>query len=119
VPASGAEPRDPGSRPDRPAAGEWRKLFADEAWYKNQAGQEQVFTGTLEGIPVVEGMVTTLQRDSYYKLGGRTIYTGAKKLPALDQLVGKKVEIRGKPVDMNLEGQNLKEIWPAEVREAK
>jgi hypothetical protein len=115
VPAGGAEPRDPGSRPDRPPAA-WQKLFADEGWYKNQAGAEQVFTGALEGVPA--GGPGTFQRNSYYKLGGRTLYTGAKKLPELDALVGKKVEIRGKPVDMNLEGQNLKELWPAEVREA-
>jgi len=118
VPVSAAEPLDPGSRPER-TANAWQKLFADEGWYKNQAGAEQVFSGTLEGIPVVEGMATTLQRDSYYKLGGRTLYTGAKKLPALDALVGRKVEIRGKPVDMDgLEGQNVREIWPAAVREA-
>jgi hypothetical protein len=116
VPAGGAEPRDPGSRPDRPAAGEWQKLFADEGWYKNQAGEEQVYTGTLEGVPA--GGPSTLQRNSYYKLGDRTLYTGAKKLPALDALVGKKVEVRGKPVDMALEGREISEIWPAEVREA-
>ncbi len=115
VPASDAEPRDPGAHPDRSAAA-WQKLFADEAWYKGQAGAERIFTGKLEGVPV--GGPSTLQRNSLYKLGDRNIYTGAKKIPALDALVGKNVEIRGKAVDMNLEGQELKEIWPAEVREA-
>lgn len=99
------------------AGGEWRNLFADEAWYKGQAGDEQVFTGTLEAVKPPE--VSALMRDSLYRLGDRNIYTGAKKIPALDALVGRKVEIRGKAVDMNLEGQNLKEIWPAAVRAAQ
>jgi hypothetical protein len=49
-------------------------------------------------------------------LGDRTLYTGARIIPALDRLVGKQVEIRSKPVDMQLEGQSLKEIRPAAVR---
>lgn len=93
----------------------WEKLFENEDWYKGAAGKEQVFRGKLEAIPD-SGAATTLQRTSYYKLGDRTLYTGAKKVPALDKLVGKEVEIRGKPVDMNLEGRSLKEIWPAAVR---
>ena len=53
-----------------------------------------------------------MQRSSYYKLADRTIYTGARKIESLDRLVGKQVEIRGKPVEMELEGQALREIWP-------
>lgn len=98
-----------------PAEAPWDKLFADEDWYKSTEGKEQVFQGKLEAIPDTGG-ATTLQRTSYYRLGDRTIYTGAKKVPALDKLVGKAVEIRGKPVDMNLEGRSLKELWPAAVR---
>jgi len=37
----------------------------------------------------------------------------------LDRLVGQAVEIRGKAVDMELEGQNLKEVWPAAIRPAR
>ena len=98
------------------SAGEWVKLFADEGWYKQQAGEEQVFRGKLEAVQPPQ--ISTLMRNSFYRLGERTIYTGARKLPALDALVGRDVEIRGKPVDMNLEGQNLKELWPAAVRAA-
>jgi hypothetical protein len=100
-----------------PGGGEWQDLFAGENWYRNQPGAERVFSGKLVGLaPAGE---TALQRTSHYRLGDRTIYTGARKLPALEALVGKSVEIRGKAVDMALEGQNLKEIWPAAVREAK
>lgn len=99
-----------------PKAGLWQMLFQDQRWYQGARGPERVFKGTLRAIPHAGGMATTLQRTSYYRLGDRTIYTGAKKMPVLDKLVGKPVEIRGKAVDMNLEGQSLKEIWPGAVR---
>jgi hypothetical protein len=95
----------------------WQKLFADEEWYKKQKGEEHVFGGTLEGLPVDSGM-NMMMRASFYKLGARNLYTGAGKVAALDALVGKKVEIRGKAVEMDLEGQKLRELWPATVREA-
>ncbi len=98
--------------------GKWQDLFATKDWYKNQRGAEQVFKGKLVAVGRAGGD-STLMRTSHYKLGERTIYTGARKSPALDKLVGKNVEIRGKPVDMNLEGQSLKEIWPAAVRATK
>lgn len=114
----------PDAPPDRPTTrvagpGRWVRLFADEEWYKRQVGPERLFTGELKAIKVDPDMVTTLQRTSYYSLGPRTIYTGAKRLPALDALVGKVVTIRGKAVDMALEGQMVSEIWPAQVREAR
>ncbi len=98
----------------KPAAG-WAALFADEAWYKKQAGEEKTFSGKLESVTPPE--ISTLQRDSYYKLGDRTVYTGGKKVDALDKLVGKAVEIRGKAYDISLEGKGVSEIWPAAVRE--
>ncbi len=101
---------DKGSKP-------WAKLFESESWYKSQPGKEQVFAGRLEAMPRAGG-IGILQRTSFYKLGDRTIYTGARKNAALDRLVGKQVEIRGKPVDMELEGRSLREIWPAAVRPA-
>ena len=98
--------------------GAWTDLFSGENWYKNQGGAEKIFTGTLEAVAARPGMATTLMRTSHYRLGRRTIYTGARKVPELDALVGKKVEIRGKGVDMALEGREISEIWPAAVREA-
>jgi len=92
----------------------WENLFAEEGWYRQQAGEEQVFRGNLEAVaPPQAG---TLMRNALYKLGDRTIYTGAKKLPALDGLTGKTVEISGKAVDMELSGQAVREIWPAAIR---
>lgn len=93
----------------------WQLLFEKEEWYQKQPGKDTVFRGKLEAIKGADGP-STLMRASYYRLGDRTIYTGAKRLPTLDALVGKEVEVRGKAVDMELEGQSLREIWPAAVR---
>ena len=113
--AASAPASAPASRPaSSPAGGEWTRLFADEKWYREQAGREEVFAGKLEAVP--EGAPSILMRTSYYKLGARNIYTGARKVQALDKLVGKKVEIRGKAADFELEGRNVAEIRPAAVR---
>jgi hypothetical protein len=95
----------------------WQDLFSKEEWYKSAEGKEQVFKGKLEAIPNGGG-IGILQRTSHYKLGARKLYTGARKHPALDKLVGKAVEIKGKPADFELEGTNVREIWPSAVREA-
>lgn len=95
--------------------GEWQLLFANEDWYKQQDGKEQEFTGKLEAVPPLDG-ATMLMRDAFYKLGNRTIHTAGQKHPTLDKLVGKQVIIRGKAVDMELEGTNLHELWPVAIR---
>jgi hypothetical protein len=100
------------------AAGAWTKLFADEGWYKRRKGQERSFMGILQAVPGAGGP-STLMRTAHYKLGKWRLYTKAKKHPALDKLVGKGVEIRGKAVEMNLEGRHLQEIWPGSIRPAK
>ncbi|MFO0865223.1 MAG: hypothetical protein U0744_11350 [Gemmataceae bacterium] len=94
----------------------WQDLFAKEEWYKSAEGKEQLFKGNLEAIPKGGG-IGILQRTSHYKLGDRKLYTGARKHSALDNLVGKTVEIRGKAVDFELEGTAVREIWPAAIRE--
>ena len=94
----------------------WLKLYADEDWYKSHADPEQVFTGTLEKLPQ-EGGIGIPMREHRYKLGTRGIYPGTERKP-LEALVGKKVEIKGKPYDVHLEGQAVSEIWPGYVRPA-
>lgn len=108
----------PAPAPTPAPAGEqagWTRLFADEQWYKAQTTDEQQFVGTLQAVPNAD-LPSTLMRTSYYRLGRRTMYTAAKKVPALDGLVGKRVVIRGKPYDIELSGQAVSEIWPAAVR---
>jgi len=89
-------------------------LFADEQWYKDQPGNEAEFIGVLEAAPAQAGADTRM-RASFYRLGERAVYTGAKKAPALDALVGKRVLLAGKAVDMELGGRRVREIWPASV----
>jgi len=108
------EPKSPSAKPDEPA---WQKLFAEEDWYKQAEGKEQIFRGRLEAVPQGPA-IGFLMRTWFYRLGQRSIYTGARKLEVLDRLVGQEVEILGKAVDMALEGRQVKEIWPAAVRPA-
>jgi hypothetical protein len=96
------------------ARGEWSRLFADEDWYKQTGVEEQVFQGKLESVQ--EPVSDAVQRSMLYRVGERTIYTGGRKVAALDTLVGSEIEIRGKAVDMAVEGQAFREVWPAFVR---
>lgn len=102
---------------DKPtsAPANWVKVGEDEAWYQSEKKAEQVFRGTLQAVPNAD-KPGILMRTSYYRLGERTVFTSAKKVAALDERIGKMVEIRGKAVDMELEGQNLHELWPGAVR---
>jgi type 1 glutamine amidotransferase len=98
------------------AARGWKDVSRGEKWYQDQkAVKEQTFGGVLEAVANAEGP-STLQRTRYYKLGDRMVFTGAKKSPALDALVGRRVEVRGKAVEMELEGQKLNELWAGQVR---
>ena len=109
---------DPAKPPTAGQVGAWTKLYADEAWYKRRKGEERSFMGTLQAVPGAGGP-STLMRTAHYKLGKWRLYTKAKKHPALDKFIGKGIEIRGKSVEMNLEGQHLQEIWPGSIRPAK
>ena len=99
------------------ASEKWATLFADEPWYRDQPGPEREFRGLLEVRP--DGNSPgALQRRAFYRLGERGVYTGAARLDSLDALAGSQVVIRGKAVDMHLEGALVREIWPASVRSA-
>lgn len=116
---SGPFPADRTAAGQRLAALAWQNVNNGEKWYQDQkAAKEQTFTGMLEAAPAPQG-ATALQRTALYKLDGKSVFTGGKKVKALDALVGQKVEARGKAVKMELEGQNLDETWIAQVRPAK
>jgi len=100
---------------EKESAGNWKKLYEDQAWYKNHRQPEQVFRGTLQRHREPE--VSILQRPHRYKLGDRFIYPG-REHPELEKLIGREVEVRGKPYDVELEGRSVREIWPAAVRAA-
>jgi hypothetical protein len=120
--AQAARDIDHDTRPDRPTAGadelahgKWQPLFEGEAWYADQPGEESIFRGLLKAAPDADAP-SVLQRVAYYRLGERSIYTGAKRIPELERLLDKQVELRGKAVEFELEGQAIREIWPAAVR---
>jgi transposase InsO family protein len=99
-----------------PAASGWAGLCADEEWCKEQKGMEQVFRGKRERLDPPPP--NTLMRNALYRLGDRTVHTAARKVAALDRLVGVDAEIHGKAVDMALEAQKVREIRPAAARPA-
>ena len=100
------------------AAG-WTSV-GDAAWqqaYRGLAGDEEEFVGELIGLPrPAPGEMSTLMRGHGYRLGDRLI---AGRQPALEPLIGRRVRLRGKRVDMQLEGADLREIAPAAVRPAE
>jgi type 1 glutamine amidotransferase len=98
----------------------WVDVSKGEKWYQEKKDvKEQTFTGKLLGIPGVAGQVGILQRSHYYKLDDRTIFTGGKRSDRLEKMLGQDVEVRGRVVEQELEGQKLVELWVASVRPAK
>jgi len=89
-------------------------LFGGESWYQGLEGPEQTFRGQLEEAPREEA--SFMQRTSYYRINGRNLYTSGARHAKLEDLVGRQVEITGKVYDAELEGSQIREIWPASVR---
>jgi hypothetical protein len=117
-----------------------KELFAKEEWYKGQRGKEQDFVGVLEKaaggggigfgrfnpyrlvmtvtVPVIveEKIDGKIVRRTEFKTEKRTreVYVGGKP-DLLAPYVGKKVKLTGKAVDMEVEGKQHHEIWPARL----
>jgi hypothetical protein len=113
----------PGEKPqpkDGPPA--TKKLFAKETWYKDQKGKEQAFVGLLERVAGPGPGEVGFGRFNPYRLVMKTgdkqeireVYVGGKP-ELLKPYVGKKVKLIGKAVDMEVEGQEHHEIWPARL----
>src|SRR5258706_1411559 len=115
---SGPLPPDRLAENKRVAAAGYQEVSSGEKWYRDSKEKEQAFTGTLESLPA-PAEVGVSMRNHFYKLGDRLVFIGGKKNKSLDALIGKTVEIRGKAIDIELEGQQLHELWPALVRPAK
>lgn len=105
---------------DKPPAK--KELFAAEAWYKEQKAQEQAFVGYLQRTERGKGVVGIGRFNPYYltedkegKKPIREVYVGGK-MELLAPYVGLKIVLIGKPVDMNVEGREHREIWPARLQ---
>lgn len=96
-----------------------KELFAKEDWYRSEKGKEQDFVGILKYSPRAKGVVGFGRFNPYQLLltpakDMREVYVGGKE-DILKEYAGKKVKITGKPVDMEVEGRNHREIWPARI----
>jgi hypothetical protein len=97
------------------------ELFATEDWYKSQKGKEADFVGVLmfkERPKDVVGFDRfnpyTLVMTDGTKTTVREVYVGGKP-ELLKPYIGKRVKLTGKAVDMEVEGKDHREIWPARL----
>ena len=92
-----------------------KDLFAKEDWYKGQPGKEQTFEGVLQRA---RRGGAGFGRFNPYRLrmrgGTREVYVGSQG-QLLEPYVGKRVRLTGKAVDMEVEGRQHREIWPARL----
>src|SRR5262245_36623897 len=110
-------PQDQPKKDDPPAR---KELFAKEDFYLNTKAREEDFVGVLEKEKGGGGV--GFNRFNPFRLvmtvGGkktvREVYVGGKP-DLLDPYVGKTLKITGKAVDMEVEGKEHHEIWPARL----
>ena len=97
------------------ADSEWNDLSANDKAYLDEynklAEKKETFTGTLTSPGQVKEP-NIVMRDEPYALDGVNVFTHKD----LSAYVGKKVEIVGKKVTFELEGQTLTEIRPLKIR---
>jgi hypothetical protein len=97
-----------------------KELFAKEDWYKGQQGKEQDFVGVLQkekgGGDIGFGRFNPYRLEMTIdgKKAVREVYIGGKP-ELIAAYVGKKVKLTGKAVDMEVEGKEHREIWPARI----
>ncbi len=97
------------------------ELFAKEDWYTGQKGKEEDFVGVLLFKDRGKGVVGfgrfnpyTLEMGEEGKKNVREVYIGGKP-ELLKAYIGKRVKLTGKAVDMEVEGRDHREIWPARL----
>lgn len=98
-----------------------KELFADQPWYKEQAGKEQTFTGKLLHRPLPPGTgvlgrynAFSLETTEAGKKATFEVYSGGKA-DLFKPYVNKTVALTGKRVDIEVVGKKHREIWPARL----
>jgi hypothetical protein len=98
--------------------GKWEPLFANATWNKFPAEELRDFAGTIKHFaPTKEhGYV---QRYNPYKLVLNSketvdIYCGGSN--ELRNYIDRKVILRGKVVELEVEGELFEEIWPSAIK---
>ena len=98
-----------------PAKKKELQLFGNERWYKSELAAEKEFVGVLKHI---KGRAIGFGRFNPYRLEmekeTREVYLGGKP-NLLKDYIGKRVRIKGKAVDIGVEGKLHREIWPASL----
>ncbi len=96
-----------------------KELFAGEKWYKSQPGKEEPFVGVLKHVQRAGQFgfgrfnpYRLVIKKAGKKIDIREVYIGGKQ-KLLAPYVGKKVRLTGKAVNLKVEGQFHREIWPA------
>lgn len=100
---------------DPPAS---KELFAKEAWYKDDKGKEQTFTGVLQYTPREKDAAGTGRYNAYrLEMGDkkyREVYVAGNEA-ILKPYVNYMVKLTGKAVRTEVEGTTHAEIWPGFV----
>lgn len=115
----GSGSRGSGGSGDREPVSEWIEVFAEQEWHDSQADEVSTFSGTLTHVPG-DSQPSFVMRYNPYKLelssgdGLRDVYCGSSD--ELLPFVGAPVEIQGRLVIMEVEGQVFNEIWPVRIR---
>lgn len=93
-----------------------QSLFGSEFWYLSQKGKEQTFEGVLrradQNHSIGFGRFNSFRLEMVARV--REVYTGGKET-LFEPYIGRQVRLAGKPVDMEVEGQQHHEIWPARI----
>jgi hypothetical protein len=101
------------------AVNEWHVLFPNEEYNKFKESEKQIFTGIIQKFEPTEE-VSFIQRFNPYKLqtqDGKTIdiYIGVDE-KELNSYLGKKVSLKGKIASYELEGSQVVEIVPSDIK---
>lgn len=98
--------------------GKWEPLFKDATWNKFPAEELTDYAGTIKYVPPKKEH-SFVQRYNPYKLilNSREtvdIYCGSSN--ALKVYIDRKVVLRGKVVELEVEGELFREIWPTAIK---
>jgi len=93
-----------------------KELFAKESWYKDRPEKEQDFAGVLKRVQR-KGDFGFARFNPFrleMKEGSREVHVGGQP-DVLLPYVGQRLKLIGKAVDMEVEGNQHHEIWPARL----
>jgi hypothetical protein len=98
--------------------GKWEPLFEDATWNKFPAEELKDYAGTIAHSPPTKEQ-RLAQRYNPYKLilnSRETVDIYCCGSNALKAYVDRKVILRGKVVELEVEGELFREIWPTAIK---